>query len=100
MAGFQELPSRTVTVAGLQELPFQTLIMAGFQELPFQTLPSLKTVIVSIPVSALPPALVALILKLTAPAVVGVPVIAPVLVFRVSPAGKVPEPVFAEFLTE
>jgi hypothetical protein len=46
---------------------------------------------VRVPVFVEPVTLVALITKVEVPTVVGVPVIAPVEVLRLSPAGKLPE---------
>jgi hypothetical protein len=51
----------------------------------------LNTVIVSVGVFVLPVTFVALITKLNVPGAVGLPVIAPVDVFRVSPEGSEPE---------
>jgi hypothetical protein len=58
---------------------------------PFHTFPPLVTVIVRVPVFAVPVTLVALITKVNIPGVVGVPVIAPVEVFKLRPPGRAPE---------
>jgi hypothetical protein len=72
-------------------VPFQTLAKPETKAVPFQTLAALITVIVRLAVLVEPVTLVALITKVDSPGVVGVPVIAPVEVFRLSPAGKAPE---------
>jgi hypothetical protein len=84
-------PSQTLIVPVTKLDPFQTLACATTKAEPFQTLAELITVIVRVPVLVEPVTLVALRTKVKVPGVVGVPVIAPVEVFRVSPPGKAPE---------
>jgi hypothetical protein len=87
----QVVPSQTLIVPVTKADPFQTLACATTKALPFQTLAELITVIVRVPVLVEPVTLVALITKLNVPGVVGVPVIAPVEVFRLRPPGRAPE---------
>jgi hypothetical protein len=84
-------PSQTLIVPDTKAVPFQTLAKPETKAVPFQTLAALITVIVRVPVLVDPVTLVALITKVKVPGVVGVPVIAPFEVFRLSPLGKAPE---------
>jgi hypothetical protein len=87
----QVVPSQTLIVPVTKADPLQTLARPDTKAVPFQTLAALITVIVKVPVLVDPVTLVALSTKVKVPGVVGVPVIAPVEVFRLSPPGKAPE---------
>jgi hypothetical protein len=85
------VPSQTLIIPDTKADPFQTLARPETKADPFQTLAALIAVIVKVPVLVDPVTLVALITKVKVPGVVGVPVMAPVEVFRLKPVGKAPE---------
>ena len=91
MVFFQVVPSQTLIIPDTKAVPFQTLARPETKVEPFQTRAALIAVIVRVPVLVDPVTLVALITKVKVPGVVGVPVIAPVEVFKLSPLGKAPE---------
>jgi hypothetical protein len=78
-------------VAEVKIVPFQALVIVGTKDVPFHTLAIGGTVILRVFVFIDPETLVALRTKGKSPIAVGVPVIEPVEVFKLSPVGKLPE---------